>query len=97
MLVVDTLIKHAHTHICIRYSGWDNTLRSVLIPALRLHRPDGILGFSQGAAATALLLSSLAAADNSMDGDGDLELKDCPRPKCVRQVVDMTRKFIRAI
>lgn len=34
-------------------------------------RPDGILGFSQGAAATALLLSSLSG----------LSEEDCPRPK----------------
>ena len=63
-----------------RYSGWEHTLHSVLVPALRQHRPDGVLGFSQGAAATALLLSSLEAAQSSPDGDE--VLKTCPRPRC---------------
>jgi hypothetical protein len=65
-------------HSC-RYSGWEHTLHSVLVPALRQHQPDGVLGFSQGAAATALLLSSLESAQSSPDGDE--ALKACPRPR----------------
>jgi predicted esterase len=42
------------------YSGWDVT-REYLIEAIREHRPQGLLGFSQGAAAIGLLLSDLPA------------------------------------
>lgn len=41
------------------YTGWDEVTREYLLSAIREHRPDGLLGFSQGAAAIGLLLSSL--------------------------------------
>jgi predicted esterase len=43
----------------LHYSGVDETL-STLRQALNTHRPDALLGFSQGATAVALLLASLA-------------------------------------
>jgi predicted esterase len=41
------------------YSGWDEVTREYLIEAIREHQPQGLLGFSQGAAAIGLLLSDL--------------------------------------
>lgn len=54
----------------LHYSGWEPSLQ-LLVDAIKQHRPDGILGFSQGAAATALLMACLAKAD----------LGDTPPPK----------------
>eukprot|EP00195_Chlamydomonas_chlamydogama_P011637 CAMPEP_0202913136 /NCGR_PEP_ID=MMETSP1392-20130828/59652_1 /ASSEMBLY_ACC=CAM_ASM_000868 /TAXON_ID=225041 /ORGANISM="Chlamydomonas chlamydogama, Strain SAG 11-48b" /LENGTH=261 /DNA_ID=CAMNT_0049604281 /DNA_START=140 /DNA_END=925 /DNA_ORIENTATION=+ len=52
------------------YTGWEAAL-DVLVAAIKEHRPDGILGFSQGATATALLLACLPKVD----------LGDVPHPK----------------
>ncbi|KAG1662004.1 hypothetical protein FOA52_012175 [Chlamydomonas sp. UWO 241] len=46
----------------MHYSGWEPSLQ-VLIGAIKEHRPDGILGFSQGAAAGAMLLSCLCTEE----------------------------------
>ena len=44
----------------LRVAGWD-TAYAALAAALKEHQPDGVLGFSQGATATALLLACLAS------------------------------------
>ncbi|GAX85192.1 hypothetical protein CEUSTIGMA_g12610.t1 [Chlamydomonas eustigma] len=40
------------------YTGWEPSLE-LLVHTINVHKPDGVFGFSQGAAATALLLSCL--------------------------------------
>ena len=42
----------------LQYTGIDETVR-MLKEAVKEHRPEGILGFSQGATAVALLLAAL--------------------------------------
>uniref|UniRef100_A0A7S0UTR4 Serine hydrolase domain-containing protein n=1 Tax=Polytomella parva TaxID=51329 RepID=A0A7S0UTR4_9CHLO len=41
------------------YRGWFETTAPMLLSALREHRPDGLLGFSQGATALAFLLAEV--------------------------------------
>ncbi|GLC38996.1 hypothetical protein PLESTB_001773500 [Pleodorina starrii] len=50
------------------YMGWE-VAQSSLLAALREHQPDGLLGFSQGATAAALLLSHLAAKAAEEEAD----------------------------
>jgi hypothetical protein len=60
-------------------SGWDPALQR-LIDAIKEHRPDGVLGFSQGAAAGALLLSCLCTEEAA----GQLEEAGVQPPRCGR-------------
>ncbi|KAF8055937.1 dfr1 [Scenedesmus sp. PABB004] len=60
--------------LAVKYSRWDETY-AALCAALREQRPDGLLGFSQGATAAALFLAALRTAQR--DGR-DL---DVPLPK----------------
>ncbi|KAG2497705.1 hypothetical protein HYH03_004442 [Edaphochlamys debaryana] len=49
------------------YTGWD-VARTALVAALREHQPDGLLGFSQGATAAALLLADVAGEGGDSGG-----------------------------
>eukprot|EP00798_Chlamydomonas_sp_ICE-L_P016257 gene16257-22433_t len=57
--------------LAAKYTGWESSLEAIT-EAVRIHRPDGILGFSQGATATALFLASLDAARESIGPDAKL-------------------------
>ncbi|KAL6760299.1 alpha/beta-hydrolase [Haematococcus lacustris] len=48
----------ARPSLAEEYKGWPDAL-SELVAAIRQHQPDGVLGFSQGATAAALLLADL--------------------------------------
>ncbi|EFJ40066.1 hypothetical protein VOLCADRAFT_121759 [Volvox carteri f. nagariensis] len=54
------LFVHSVGLLGVFLAGWE-VAQDSLLEALRLHQPDGLLGFSQGATAAALLLSHLAA------------------------------------
>eukprot|EP00884_Botryococcus_braunii_P014639 jgi/Botrbrau1/23176/Bobra.0041s0027.1 len=47
------------------YTGWEQSL-AVLMSQMVEHKPDGLLGFSQGATATALLLAHLSAINSPL-------------------------------